>query len=114
MPGPQVIGRMHGGTQVPPPEQMPLMHMPGGGQAMPHMPQLAGSVWVLVQIPPQRVFGGVQVVPQIPPEQVWPPEQMKPHEPQLLGSLLVFTQSPPQSMLGGVHVVPPQLPTVQV
>jgi hypothetical protein len=45
----------------------PATHMPPEGHALPHIPQLALSVWVLTQEPEHSLFPPVQVVPSSPP-----------------------------------------------
>ncbi len=80
-----------GGTQVemhaPPLHVCPLVH------TLPHVPQLALSVFVLVQMPAQSWLGGVHVTPplQTPAMHVWPPVQMLLQVPQLLLSVCRLT-----------------------
>jgi hypothetical protein len=52
-------------------------------QAVPHAPQLAGSVCVLTHPPAQLVKGDMQLAPHTPPEQTCPPTQTCPQPPQL-------------------------------
>ena len=99
------------------PTQAPLLQVCPLTQAMPHPPQLLGSVWVFVQkrdpLPPHNVCPAEQTTEQVPLEQVFPAGQTMPHWPQLLGSVFVFTHTP-------LHTVPPaqkevtQTPLVQV
>jgi alpha-L-fucosidase len=62
------------GGQIPPSGimgvQKPSSQLRPGGQKKPQLPQLLGSVSVLVQTPLQSVSPGGQLMPHVPPEQV--------------------------------------------
>jgi hypothetical protein len=66
------------------------------GQAIPQEPQLAMSVCVSTQVPPQAVWpmGHMVVARQVPIWQLWPIGQTLPQVPQLLLSAWVSTQAP--------------------
>ncbi len=99
--------------QVPPWQVSPVSHV------VPHVPQLASSVSVLVQDVPQQ--SGVvplagqkpapQVTPQIPLWHVSLAAQMVAQEPQCAVSVVVSTQIVPQQVSSVPHehwIVPPQ------
>jgi hypothetical protein len=54
----------------------------GSEHARPHIPQLAGSIAVLVQAPEQLVRPAPQDAAQLPPAQICPEGQLRPHIPQ--------------------------------
>jgi hypothetical protein len=98
-----------GGPQQVPPQQV----CPAWQGVAPQAPQLFGSVWVLVQVPSQQVFGGAQVVPpqlQTPASQVCPAGQAMQEGPQLLGSVWVLVQVPPQQVCPAWQGGAPQAP----
>ena len=74
----------------------PALHDWAIAQAVPHMPQFAGSDCVLVQRPPHTVCPVAQ--PQAPALHAAPPLHAMPHAPQWSASVCVFTQRPPQSV----------------
>jgi len=77
---------------VPPPQlvaQAPCEQTLPLGQTVPHVPQLALSVWVVVQEPPQSVLPAPHVDAQLPALQTFVAPQAFAQAPQLLGSLLV-------------------------
>jgi hypothetical protein len=96
------------------------------GQALPHMPQLSGSVRVLVQPVMQQLSIDWQAGPpsqpemHIPPMQTPPGPQSWPHEPQFCGSFLVLVSQPsdasmlqsakPESHEVILHMLPEQPP----
>ena len=73
----------------------PLMHLCPAAHAMPHPPQLAGSVFVLTHWPEQYVIPVAHV--QEPFVQVDPPVHGTSHAPQLRGLFKRFVQVPWQS-----------------
>jgi hypothetical protein len=77
------------------------------GQTLPHVPQLLGSVFVLMQRPPQFVAPPGHA--QAPFTQTNVGGHMRPQAPQLFVSKLVLMQRPPQFVVGGAH---PQLPAM--
>jgi hypothetical protein len=85
---------------VPPPQlvaQVPCEHTLPLGQTVPHVPQLALSVWMVVQEPPQFVLPTPQAEAQAPALQTFVVPQTFPQPPQLLGSLLVSVQPASQT-----------------
>jgi hypothetical protein len=59
-------------------------------QIVPQRPQLFGSLAVLTQVFPQRVWPAGHT--QVPLAQIWPPVQVRWHFPQLLGSVWTLVQ----------------------
>jgi hypothetical protein len=79
--------------------QMPCEHTRPFWQALPHAPQFALSLCVLVHVEPQRVGVAVgQAVAHTPPVQVWPLGQTLPQVPQLALSVCVLVQAPPHRL----------------
>jgi hypothetical protein len=78
----------------------------GAVQALVQRPQLARSVLVLVQAPPQEVPPPGHA--HTPPEQLWPPEQVAPQRPQLALSVRGLTQRPPQNSWPDGHAQAPE------
>jgi hypothetical protein len=74
--------------------QTPEKQASPAAQALPHPPQLAASLLVETQAPPQTSFGAGQV--QAPPPQTPGAAQGIPQPPQFTGSVAVETQAPPQ------------------
>jgi hypothetical protein len=58
--------------------QTPLAQLWPFGQTFPHVPQLLGSVWVLVQTPLQAVWPVGHIATHSPLEQSWPAGQATP------------------------------------
>jgi hypothetical protein len=77
--------------------QMPALHTVPPVQAIPHPPQLFGSVFVSMHAPVQFVVPAGQVVVQVI-EQTCIEVHIVPHPPQFCGSVVVSTQTPPQSV----------------
>ncbi len=69
-------------------------------QALPHMPQLAGSLWRSAQAVPHIVWPVAHIVVPVhaPAAQVWPAAQVRPHMPQFAVSVWRFAQVLPQSI----------------
>jgi hypothetical protein len=103
------------------PVQAPLVQNCPNSQALPHAPQLKGSMDVRTQaVTPsngQAVVGGGHVIPasmtvpvQLPFEQNCPKPQARPQAPQLVGSMDVLTQAVIpliwQAVVPGGHVIP--------
>jgi hypothetical protein len=84
-------GTAPGGQLTPAQTHIPLLHASSGRQAIPHVPQLLGSVWRLTHWSLQQVFGGPQAWPpqllQRPDTQVAFAGHAWPQLPQLAGSL---------------------------
>src|SRR4051812_34246965 len=81
--------------------QVKFGHAPPWVQSCPQLPQLAGSVLVLVQVPEQAISPEGQA--QTPDTHEIPFGQTWPQDPQLFGSEVVFTQLPLQQVTE--HVV---------
>jgi hypothetical protein len=80
---------------VPPPQlvaQAPCEQTLPLAQTVPHVPQFALSVWVVVHEPPQFVLPTPHAEAQAPALQTFVAPQTFPQAPQLLGSLLVSVQ----------------------
>jgi hypothetical protein len=76
--------------------QAPLQQFgEAAGHCFPHCPQLPASELVLTQAPPHAVVPLAQT--HCPPAQCWLLPHFCPQPPQLFGSLLVLTQMPLQS-----------------
>jgi hypothetical protein len=88
-------------AQVPFAQTWPL------GHAFPHVPQLAGLLFVLTHASPHEVRPCWQT--QLPDEQSAPVPHAFPHSPQFVASLSVLTHVPPHA----VPVVHPQAPLTQ-
>jgi hypothetical protein len=87
------------GQAVWPAEQLwlhtPDEHFWPAPQTFPQVPQLFGSVWVLVQnavAPEPQALGVAAGQPHTPPVQTCPAAHTTLHPPQLLGSLVVVAQ----------------------
>jgi hypothetical protein len=65
--------------------------------ATPHAPQLAGSLFSVTQLLPQRSVAAGQVRTHAPSLHAWPAAHAAPHAPQLAASPLVSTHVPAQS-----------------
>jgi hypothetical protein len=86
-------------------------------QLLPQLPQLAGSLVVLVQVPLQSTVGGGQgLVSQAPVTQAWPLGQTLPQAPQLFESVSVSVQFPLQKLKPGGQKPPskPQFGPTQI
>jgi hypothetical protein len=88
------------------------MHVPAlqtcpTGQAVPHAPQLFGSLCVFahVRLAPQRICPVEHGATHIPLTHVRSAAQTVPHAPQLLLSLFVSVQTEPHWRLGGAHAL---------
>src|SRR5580704_4811342 len=81
------------------------------GQTVPHVPQLALSVWVVVQEPPQSVLPAPHADAQVPALQTFVAPQAFPQPPQLLGSLLVSIEPPSQTARPPLHPLAPSAPS---
>src|SRR4051812_16342335 len=73
-------------AQAPAAQAWPVAH------ARPHIPQLAGSKAVLVQVVPQSVVPGPHEITHAPAVQTWPAAQARPQVPQLARSTIVLVQ----------------------
>lgn len=85
-------GAAHERPRLPHWQMPPLQFGPVKSQTRPHMPQLFGSVSVLMQVPLQQLWPAAQAdAPhtQRPPEHVSPIAQRRPIIPQLFGSVIV-------------------------
>jgi hypothetical protein len=71
-------------------------------QTVPQLPQCAGSVWVLTQVPLQFVVPVAQE--QAPATQFAPEGHGWPQPPQLRGSEMMLTQMPLQLVSPAPHV----------
>ena len=90
------------------------MHVEPVGQVLPHAPQFAASLVVLVQTPgaaPHVVGEAAGHAPQTPLVQAAPETQAVPHLPQLAGSVETSTQAVPHVSFGDAQA---QMPAVQV
>jgi hypothetical protein len=81
-------------TKEHPPAVQTAAAFAGAAQTLPQVPQLRGSVWVLVQLPAHSVSPEAQVARHTPAEQTCPAPQALLHAPQLARSLWVFTSQP--------------------
>jgi hypothetical protein len=100
------------GAQVP--AQVPLLHRIPTGQALLHVPQWAGSTWVLVQMLPQAVLAKpVQVRVQVELTHSSPAPQAVPQAPQCSRSEVRSRQAPVQAVWVVGHCRT-QAPAVQV
>jgi hypothetical protein len=91
-----------GHAQAPPMQTVPPV------QAMPHPPQLFGSVFVSTQAPVQSVVPAGHMVVQVI-AQTCIEVHIVPQPPQFCGSVFVSTQTPPQS----VPTAQPHMPPLQ-
>jgi hypothetical protein len=82
-----------------------------GVHAVPHAPQLAGSVSVSTHMLAQSVSPVAHIAAQLPAVQTSPDAQAVPHVPQFPGSVSVSTHAPPHEVS---PVGQPQLPPVHI
>lgn len=75
---------------------MPSVHFCPVGQACPHVPQFAVSVFVFVQAP---LHMSPTAHPHVLDLQICPCGQRLLHAPQLVRSTVVFTQKPPHDVV---------------
>lgn len=83
--------------------QMPLLHVWPEAQALPHAPQLVGSLVRSSHPLAQSDSGGMQGEKQVPRLQISPGPQRTPQAPQLAGSMRVSVQLAPQALSGRVQ-----------
>jgi hypothetical protein len=107
----------------PPTTQVPATHAftlaLARRHALPHIPQLAGSVCVFTQSPEQFMVLAPHEAPHIPAEHTWPAGQARPHMPQLALSVLVLASHPlagimSQSAMPIAHVPRAHVPALHV
>ena len=96
--------------------QVPVWQVWAIEQALPHMPQLAESVWRFAHTVPQAVWpvGHIDVPVQAPAVQVCPVAQVRPHMPQLAVLVWVSTHMPPHEVSPVGQADMRQAPAVQV
>jgi hypothetical protein len=70
----------------------------GSEQGLPHPPQLAGSLLVLVHAPEQLVRPVPHEAAHAPPPQIWPAGHARPHIPQLALSVWRLLQVVPHAV----------------
>jgi hypothetical protein len=90
--------------------QAPMLHVSLVAQALPHVPQFAGSLPTSTQAGAHALRPAAQVAAQTPTLQTWPEGQAVPQAPQFAGSWPGSTQLPPQASWPAPQVTPPSLP----
>jgi hypothetical protein len=111
-PDPQAQGLLLGGRQAPPQSdvplghaQVPFTHVIPAAQAVPHAPQLAGSLARVTHAPAHMVCPAAHWVVHWPEAQACPAAQTVPQAPQLAGSVARVTHAPEQMVCPGGHWV---------
>jgi hypothetical protein len=96
--------------------QVELVHVCPAAHGFPQRPQLASSVVVSTQAPPQAVNGAPQLTEHAPFLQNWLAAQACEQEPQLAGSCWMSTHRPAHVTSGALHVPLPawQMPPLQL
>jgi len=90
----------------------PVVQVCEAEQALPQVPQLAGSVWRSAQALAHIVWPAGHIVAPVhaPAAQVWPAAQVRLHMPQLAASVAVVTQTEPQRTWPVGQVMARQVP----
>lgn len=83
--------------------QLPATHVRAEAHALPHAPQLSGSVWRFLHDPLHAVCPDAQLAVHAPPVHTCPSAQAVPQRPQLALSTAVSRHTPEHTVCPGGH-----------